>query len=394
MIIRTKARQQSLSRGQQSIDKTPKKRVTTRKKSRIRPSAAILYTGAFIAIIAVVAVSNRATDSSSSSSVASVSSVRPQAPQQQTSVDEVVATTLAASVAEAANLPVANNVANLSVSLAAKNEVASTGNTESVVKQEIVQPSGDRRELVTHRAKRGDTVGSLAAEYGVSKETIRWANSLTSDAIDVNKKLVIPPVDGVVYTVKKGDTAEKLAEKYKSSEERIVAFNDLELSGFKHGDKIIIPAGKLPENERPGYVEPVQEVPSYVNQSNTSIAGSGNFMSGSVGNRYAYGYCTWYAYERRAAMGKPIGSFWGNANTWAAAARSQGFTVSSTPIPGAVFQTSFGGGGYGHVGIIESVDTAKGTVTYSDMNGGAGWNRIGRATISISQAQSQWVFIY
>ena len=311
----------------------------------------------------------------------------------ETSVNEVVATSIAANVAEATNLPVASNVANLSVSLAAKNEITPSSTTTSVSKQQIVQPTGDRRELVTYVAQSGDTVDSVSARYGVSKDTIKWANNLTSDALDAGKELTIPPVDGVVYTVKDGDTIEKLAEKYKASQDRIIAFNDLELKGITKDTKIIIPGGQLPETERPGYVAPRQTWTSSTNSSSNYSSSFGNFMSGSVGNRYAYGYCTWYAYERRAQMGRPVGSFWGNANTWAAAARAQGYTVNSTPAPGAVFQTAFGGGGYGHVGIIDSVDYAAGTVTYRDMNGAAGWNRIGGGTVSIAEAQSRWLFI-
>ncbi len=385
MIIRTQIRQQNLVSEAEASSESFRPRAAKRKKPTLKLSTVALYSGAFIAIIAIIAVSYKAPQSTST--LASTDTVKDRDTPQQVSVNEAVATTLAANIAETANLPVATNVANLSVSLAAKNEVTTSVNTESVTKQEIIQPTGGRRELVTHVSKTGDTVDKLAAEYGVSKETIKWANSLTSDALDEGKKIIVPPVDGIVYEVKAGDTVDKLADKYKTNEERIVAFNDLELTGLERGAKIIIPSGKLPENERPGYVAPVTRPPT------ASVGGgSGNFMAGSVGNKYVYGYCTWYAYERRAAMGSPVGSFWGNANTWAAAARGQGFTVSSVPVAGAVFQTSSGGGGYGHVGIIESVD--NGMVTYSDMNGIAGWNRIGRATIPLSQAQAQWVFIY
>ncbi|HMS93090.1 MAG TPA: LysM peptidoglycan-binding domain-containing protein [Candidatus Saccharibacteria bacterium] len=345
----------------------------------------------FVAAIAIVAMSYKKPESITAT--ASVSDVSRQQGTSDTSVNEVVATSIAANVAEAANLPVANNVANLSVSLAAKNEITPSSTTTSVSKQQIVQPTGDRRELVTYVAKTGDTVDTVSARYGVSKDTIKWANNLTSDALDVDKELTIPPVDGVVYTVKDGDTVAKLAEKYKASEARIIAFNDLELQGIAKDTKIIIPGGQLPETERPGYVAP-RPVWTGGGGSSSNTSSLGNFMSGSVGNRYVYGYCTWYAYERRAQMGRPVGSFWGNANTWAAAARAQGYVVNSTPAPGAVFQTSYGGGGYGHVGIIDSVDYAAGTVTYRDMNGIAGWNRIGSGTVSIADAQSRWTFIH
>ena len=365
------------------------KRVARRKKSAIKPITIAIYASIFVAAITVVSMSYKKPESMIASVSMSDTASRQSVPE--TSVNEVVATSIAADVAEAANLPVATNVANLSVSLAAKNEITPSSTTTSVSKQQIVQPTGDRRELVAYVAQSGDTVDTVAARYGVSKDTIKWANNLTSDALDAGKELTIPPVDGVVYTVKDGDTVEKLAEKYKASQDRIVAFNDLELQGIAKDMKIILPGGQLPETERPGYVAPR---PTWTTGTSSSSASSGNFMSGSVGNRYAYGYCTWYAYERRAAMGRPVGSFWGNANTWAAAARAQGFTVNSTPAAGAVFQTSYGGGGYGHVGIIDSVDYASGTVTYRDMNGGAGWNRIGGGTNSIAEAQSKWVFIH
>lgn len=302
----------------------------------------------------------------------------------ETSVNEVVATSIAANVADAANLPIAANVSNFSVSLAAKNEITPSSTTTSVSKQQLVQPGSDRRELVTYTVRPGDTIDSVATNYGVSKDTIKWANNLTSDSLSEGKELIIPPVDGVVYTVKEGDTVEKLAEKYKASRDRIVAFNDLEIDGLKKDVKIVIPAGQLPETERPGYVAPTL---SYY--STQSIAGT-LFRGSSAGNGYAYGYCTFYAKNMRPDLPNQLG----NANTWYARAAAMGIPVGSTPRAGAIFQTSIGGGGYGHVGYIESVDYETGTVTYSDMNGLAGWNRIGRSTTTIAEASARWNFIY
>ncbi|OYX53984.1 hypothetical protein B7Y92_01000 [Candidatus Saccharibacteria bacterium 32-50-13] len=302
----------------------------------------------------------------------------------ETSVNEVVATSIAANVADAANLPIAANVSNLSVSLAAKNEITPSSTTTSVSKQQLVQPGSDRRELVTYTVRPGDTIDSVATNYGVSKDTIKWANNLTSDSLSEGKELIIPPVDGVVYTVKEGDTVEKLAEKYKASRDRIVAFNDLEIDGLKKDVKIVIPAGQLPETERPGYVAPTL---SYY--STQSIAGT-LFRGSSAGNGYAYGYCTFYAKNMRPDLPNTLG----NANTWYARAAAMGIPVGSTPRAGAIFQTSVGGGGYGHAGYIESVDYETGTVTYSDMNGLAGWNRIGRSTTTIAEASARWNFIY
>lgn len=352
--------------------------------NRFRVPQTVVYAIIFVAIIVAAALSYRL-PSSAVMSAAGLS-----ADDAQTSVDDIVATIVAAETAETANLPVATNVANLSVSLIAKEEIVASSATGSVTKEQVLQPVRERRAIITHTVKKGESVKTLAKKYSVSENTIKWANDLTSNSLSVGKKVSVPPVDGVVYTVKKKDTIDSLAKRYRADKARIIAFNNLELSGLKAGKKIVIPSGTLPEVDRPGYQPPV--APS--GGGGSSYTPSYSFTAGSVGNRYVYGYCTWYVYEKRASMGSPVGSFWGNANTWAVAARSQGFKVDNNPAPGAIFQTSAGGGGYGHVGIIESVNHSAGTVTYSDMNGGAGWNRVGRATIPISQAKAQWTFIH
>ncbi len=87
-------------------------------------------------------------------------------------------------------------------------------------------------------------------------------------------------------------------------------------------------------------------------------------------NGYDYGWCTWYAASKVA-----VPANWGNANTWDNYAARSGWTVSTTPVPGAVAQTD--AGGLGHVGVVEAV-SADGTMyKYSDMNGLAGWGRVG-----------------
>lgn len=47
----------------------------------------------------------------------------------------------------------------------------------------------------------------MSSQFKVSDQTIKWANNLTSDALEDGRDLIIPPVDGVVYVAKDGDTA-------------------------------------------------------------------------------------------------------------------------------------------------------------------------------------------
>src|SRR5690606_39209854 len=119
----------------------------------------------------------------------------------------------------------------------------------------------------------------------------RWANNLTSDLLEPGKVLEIPPVNGILYTVKEGDTISSIASKYNVNEQRIELYNNLE-NGMTVGQKIILLDGDLPETERPGYVapQPVVSTPGY--GTNGGIV-AGGYRGGSVGNRYAYGNCTY-----------------------------------------------------------------------------------------------------
>ncbi|WP_288240628.1 CHAP domain-containing protein [uncultured Bifidobacterium sp.] len=108
-----------------------------------------------------------------------------------------------------------------------------------------------------------------------------------------------------------------------------------------------------------------------------SIAPAGfnpNHEIGDVGNRYAGGNCTWWAYERRHQLGLPVGSFFGNGAQWAASASAMGYWVDSTPrMVGdiMVFQGGQAGSswGYGHVAIVEEI-YADGSVRVSEMGSG------------------------
>ena len=301
--------------------------------------------------------------------------------QQSVSVDQIAAANVATSVAQTVDMSIETNVYSLAASLNTKTELAQT-DASLLSKPQIVNQTG-RKDITTYTSQAGDSVQSVAAKYGVSEDTIRWANSLSSDSLPAGKQLKILGVTGILYTVKSGDTAASLAEKYRADKDRIVIFNDLELTGFNAGRQIVIPDGILPESERPGYVAP-RSLRSTGGTSSVSTTSLGGTVY--AGNGYAFGYCTYYAYNRRAELGRPIGSNWGNAVSWASYARGAGFKVNNTPAAGAVFQNGGGWGGYGHVGIVEQVNS-DGSITVSEMNY-AGWNRISTRTIPASQVGS------
>ncbi|HEU0266509.1 MAG TPA: CHAP domain-containing protein [Candidatus Saccharimonadaceae bacterium] len=360
---------------------------TARSKRRVKSTTIAAYTGVFLLIMSLVAIGYQPPQR-----MDTVASVAATAPTDSTanaaaqpSVDQLVATDVAATIAERADLAVAPNIANLSISLSVEDEMAQTS-SNVISKPQIIQPSADNHTIQTYVAKAGDTATSVGAKYGISAQTVKWANDLSSDAIEKGRKLTIPPIDGVVYKVESGDTISSIAKKYDANEETVLHYNDLEMSGLKVGSTIVIPGGNLPTTQRPGY-----QAPSY-----TSTYGGGyfvgSFSGASVGNRYAWGNCTWYAYERRVQLGLPVGSFWGNASTWALAAQQNGFRVDNTPSVGAIAQWNAYAGGsgyYGHVGIVEGVNS-DGTVTISEMNNYAygGFGVVDHRTISASSVSN------
>jgi murein DD-endopeptidase MepM/ murein hydrolase activator NlpD len=113
-------------------------------------------------------------------------------------------------------------------------------------------PSRLRRGVIQYTVQDGDTLFGIAAQYGLTPETLLWANY---DALQDNPHLLrpgmelnIPPVNGIVYTVQVGDTVESIAEKYKATADAIYQ-DGYEWNQLKPGQQpqvgavLIIPGG-------------------------------------------------------------------------------------------------------------------------------------------------------
>ena len=107
----------------------------------------------------------------------------------------------------------------------------------------------DTKKVITeYIVEEGDSLWLIAEKFGISLNTILWANDLNKDSlIKPGKKLIIPPVSGVIHHVKSGDTVSEIAKKYKGKTEEIVAFNNLSNEADIYiGDIIIVPNGVIP----------------------------------------------------------------------------------------------------------------------------------------------------
>lgn len=105
-----------------------------------------------------------------------------------------------------------------------------------------------RKEIVEYEVVEGDTIQSIAENFGITQETVMWTNNLSkSSALKVGQELVILPISGVLYRVQAGDTVSAIAKNYKGDVNRILAFNELgDANDISIGDILVIPDGVKP----------------------------------------------------------------------------------------------------------------------------------------------------
>lgn len=110
------------------------------------------------------------------------------------------------------------------------------------------EPQGARTEIIEYNAEQGETISSIAAKFGISTQTVLWANDLKKGAaIKPGESLIILPVSGVIHHVKKGDAIGGIALKYSAKTEDIIAFNELSGEGdIFIGDILMVPGGAIP----------------------------------------------------------------------------------------------------------------------------------------------------
>ncbi|MDP3735299.1 MAG: peptidoglycan DD-metalloendopeptidase family protein [bacterium] len=111
--------------------------------------------------------------------------------------------------------------------------------------------SGDRRggsdQISIYVVRPGDSLSEIADMFGVSVNTIVWANDIERhDLVRAGQTLVILPVSGVRYEVRAGDTLKSIASRYKGDLDEIRQYNDLEEGAtLAVGDTVIIPDGEI-----------------------------------------------------------------------------------------------------------------------------------------------------
>lgn len=97
-------------------------------------------------------------------------------------------------------------------------------------------------QISTYIVRENDTLSQIAKMFGVSINTIIWANDIKSGIITPGQNLVILPVSGVRHIVKNGDTLQSIAKEHRGDINEILQFNNLETDAkLAIGDVVIVP---------------------------------------------------------------------------------------------------------------------------------------------------------
>ncbi len=101
-------------------------------------------------------------------------------------------------------------------------------------------------QVSVYTVRPGDTLSQIAQMFGVSVNTIIWANDIPNGVIHPGDTLIILPITGVEHTVQKGETLASLATTYSSNADDIAQYNGLSPDeSLTPGMSIIIPDGEL-----------------------------------------------------------------------------------------------------------------------------------------------------
>lgn len=107
-----------------------------------------------------------------------------------------------------------------------------------------------RTKVLTYVVEEGDTLWSIAVQFELDLDTLRWSNpslERNPDLLPVGAELIILPVPGVYHMVSEGDTLESIAAQYSVAESDISSYPPNGLYPpykLKIGRGLIVPFGR------------------------------------------------------------------------------------------------------------------------------------------------------
>lgn len=101
--------------------------------------------------------------------------------------------------------------------------------------------------ISVYTVQKGDSFEKIAKMFGVSVNTILWANDLSrTSVIKDGQTLIILPISGVRHVVKSKETLKSIVLKYKADFDEVADYNNLTATSvLAVGDVIIVPDAEI-----------------------------------------------------------------------------------------------------------------------------------------------------
>ncbi|MEI6296874.1 MAG: peptidoglycan DD-metalloendopeptidase family protein [bacterium] len=123
--------------------------------------------------------------------------------------------------------------------------ISSSGPAGTIADFEYLAPTSTN--IDTYLVRKGDSLGKIADMFGVSINTILWANDIANaKSLKEGQTLVILPISGVKHKVKTGDTIQSITKLYGGDIDEVLRYNDIKISDkLVVGDVVIVPDGEI-----------------------------------------------------------------------------------------------------------------------------------------------------
>lgn len=152
-----------------------------------------------------------------------------------------------------------------------------TGNNLSIGTQLRIPKVEVEEEFINYTVKPGDTLYSIARNYGLSANDIIEYNDLGTTVLIPNQNLKLPinvdfePSENV-YTVKPGDTLFSIASSFNTTVDQIKTLNNLGNNNLSIGQKLQIPETSIEETDYVVYeIKPNDTIYSIARVYNTTV---------------------------------------------------------------------------------------------------------------------------
>lgn len=118
--------------------------------------------------------------------------------------------------------------------------------TDSLAIGQILKiPGKENIKVNTYTVKKGDNLYSIARTYGTTVDKLKDINNLTSNNLSIGQVLKLPSgdttKDNVVYTVKKGDSLYSIAREYGTTVDALIKLNNITSNTLSIGQKLLLP---------------------------------------------------------------------------------------------------------------------------------------------------------